>query len=99
MNAIMHENTDICRQKGWDKVPIETVWLLFTEEIGELASAIRQRKRIFSNTRVNDNVKNEIGDVFSYLFQLAFILKIDLDEMWVEHKKKMSGKTYNVGYK
>jgi NTP pyrophosphatase (non-canonical NTP hydrolase) len=90
----MYENTEICRLKGWDRIPIQTVWLLFTEEIGELASAIRQRSKIFTNTRREDSVKNEMGDVFSYLFQLSHMLNIDLDKMWEEHKKKMSTKTY-----
>ena len=42
MNTYRDETFDLCRTKGWDKAPVSTVWLLFTEEIGELASAIRQ---------------------------------------------------------
>jgi NTP pyrophosphatase (non-canonical NTP hydrolase) len=95
MNAIKQENAVICKMKGWDKAPIQNVWLLFTEEIGELASAIRQRKKLYaSKTRKFDNVKTEMGDVFSYLFQLSHMLNIDLDEMWEEHKLKMELKTY-----
>ena len=36
----------------------------------------------------------EMGDVFSYLFQLAHMLDVDLDEMWKEHGKKMKHKKY-----
>jgi len=35
-----------------------------------------------------------MGDVFSYLFQLAHMLNIDLDKMWDEHGKKMAHKKY-----
>ena len=95
MNVMKEETADICRQKGWDKVPIQSVWLLLTEEIGELASAIRQRKKLFTKTRYIDNVQNEMGDVFSYLFQLSHMLDVDLDTMWREHKTKMVHKNYD----
>jgi len=93
MNAIRDENTSICKMKGWDRAPIQNVWLLFTEEIGELAAAIRQRKKLYSKNKI-DNVKNEMGDVFSYLFQLSHMLNVDLDQMWEEHKVKMKQKVY-----
>lgn len=85
----------MCKMKGWDNVPVDTIWLLFTEEIGELASAIRQRqKRFIKYGSHKDEVQNEMGDVFSYLFQLASILNIDLDKMWVDHLNKMRYKVY-----
>ena len=94
MNSIRDENIMICKQKGWDKVPIHKVWLLFTEEIGELASAIRQSQNIYKKTGRSIDVATEMGDVFSYLFQLAYILNIDLDSMWEIHKQKMLTKIY-----
>lgn len=90
----MDENIMICKQKGWDKVPIHKVWLLFTEEIGELASAIRQNQNIYRKTGKTIDVATEMGDVFSYLFQLAYILNIDLDKMWEVQKEKMITKMY-----
>ncbi len=84
----------ICKQKGWDKVPIHKVWLLFTEEIGELASAIRQSQNIYKKSGKTIDVATEMGDVFSYLFQLAYMLNIDLDRMWEFHKQKMTTKIY-----
>jgi NTP pyrophosphatase (non-canonical NTP hydrolase) len=36
----------------------------------------------------------EMGDVFSYLFQLAHMLNIDLDAMWEAHGRKMEYKKY-----
>jgi NTP pyrophosphatase (non-canonical NTP hydrolase) len=38
----------------------------------------------------------EMGDVFSYLFQLAHMLNVDLDKMWSEHRFKMKDKKYNL---
>ena len=42
------------------------------------------------------DVMMEMGDVFSYLFQLSYMLDVDLDKMWVEHGKKMKYKKYNL---
>jgi NTP pyrophosphatase (non-canonical NTP hydrolase) len=95
MNAIRDENALICKTKGWDRSSVANVWLLFTEEIGELAAAIRHRNRMFrKNPKSADTVENEMGDVFSYLFQLSHMLNIDLDKMWQQHKLKMSAKVY-----
>jgi NTP pyrophosphatase (non-canonical NTP hydrolase) len=57
--------------KGWDRAPIDTVWLLLSEEVGELASAIRQYKKMYKKTNLKKergtDVMMEMGDVFSYL--------------------------------
>lgn len=104
MNEYKQDTLELCRSKGWDKAPVSTVWLLFTEEIGELASAIRQYQRSFRKTGLKKergtDIMTEMGDVFSYLFQLAYMLDIDLDEMWRRHKEKVQSRTYvdkNVG--
>lgn len=90
----------MCKQKGWDRANIPTVWLLFTEEVGELASAIRQYTRTFKKRALKKergiDVQSEMGDVFSYLFQLASMLDIDLDEMWVNHQMKAIEKNYSA---
>lgn len=93
MNYYKEQIKVLCERKGWDKVPVDTVWLLFTEEIGELASAIRQNKKIFSK-RATQDVVLEMGDVFSYLFQLANMLDVDLDLMWELHRDKMNKRNY-----
>jgi NTP pyrophosphatase (non-canonical NTP hydrolase) len=95
MNTFKDETKVLCHEKGWDKANINTVWLLFTEEIGELASAIRHRQKHFrKNTKRSSDIVYEMGDVFSYLFQLAYMLDIDLDEMWSVHREKVSQKQY-----
>jgi NTP pyrophosphatase (non-canonical NTP hydrolase) len=90
----------MCRQKGWDKTSVNTVWLLLTEEIGELASAIRQNSKIYVKTGLKKNrgidIQSEMGDVFSYLFQLAYMLNVDLDDMWEKHQVKINLRNYNI---
>ena len=90
----------LCKKKGWDRVSVTTVWLLLSEEIGELASAIRQNQRTFKKTNLKKikgtDIQMEMGDVFSYLFQLASMLDIDLDEMWRSHQVKVIQRNYIV---
>lgn len=98
MNRFRDETASVCRQKGWDKAPISIVWMLLNEEMGELASSIRQTQRIYKKTGLKKDrgtdVTMEMGDVFSYLFQLAHMLNVDLDQMWEMHKAKVQTKSY-----
>ena len=50
LNNYKIETERICKQKGWTNAAIDTVWLLLTEEIGELASAIRQYEKTYKKT-------------------------------------------------
>lgn len=88
----------MCKQKGWDKAPVSIVWMLLNEEMGELASSIRQNQRIYRKTGLKKDrgtdVAMEMGDVFSYLFQLAYMLGVDLDAMWEMHRAKVQTKIY-----
>jgi len=90
----------MCKEKGWDRTSVSTVWLLLTEEIGELASAIRQNSRIFKKSGLKKNrgidIQSEMGDVFSYLFQLADMLNVDLDAMWASHRVKAMNRKYSA---
>tara|TARA_B100000035_G_C20709858_1_gene426533 strand:- start:214 stop:525 length:312 start_codon:yes stop_codon:yes gene_type:complete len=100
LNQYKTDTELICKQKGWTNSTVDTVWLLLSEEIGELASAIRQYKKTYKKTGLKKDrgtdVMMEMGDVFSYLFQLSYMLDVDLDKMWVEHGKKMKYKKYNL---
>ena len=98
MNQYKTETAHMCQQKGWDKAPISAVWMLYTEENGELASAIRQKQRMYKKTGLKKergtDIMMEMGDVFSYLFQLAHMLDVDLDQMWELHRQKVKSKFY-----
>jgi NTP pyrophosphatase (non-canonical NTP hydrolase) len=90
----------MCAKKGWDKAPVSVVIMLLLEELGELASSIRQETGLYYKRNLKKDkgvdVTMEMGDVFSYLFQLAHMLNVDLDEMWELHKAKILTKNYNT---
>ncbi len=85
LNYYKNETYKLCKQKGWDSVTVESLWMFLTEEVGELASAIRRATNQF-NDKKKVSVEGEIMDVLSYLFQIAHMFDIDLDKAWEEYK-------------
>jgi hypothetical protein len=65
LNLYRDSTQQLCEMKGWNKAPINTVWLLFTEEIGELASAIRQYTKV-RGTRGGTPIIEGFSDRFSW---------------------------------
>ena len=94
LNAYKSETIEMCKHKGWLGPSIEQVWMYLSEEIGELVGSIRRQRNQFRDKK-RIKIENEMGDVFSYLFQLADMLDIDLDAMWEAHRAKMVKKHYN----
>ena len=93
LNMFKERTTKMCVAKGWHKASIEQVWLYLIEEIGELAGSIRRSKNQFRDEK-RVKLEDEMGDVFSYLFQIAGMLNIDLDAMWEKHQAKAYKKNY-----
>lgn len=97
LNAYKNHTQDLCEEMGWGQVPLLQLWLFFTEEVGELASAIRQTTHLFRKSMRKNHgafLEQEFGDVFSYLFQLAYMLDIDLDAMYWNHRARARTKIY-----
>lgn len=71
----------VLTERGFDNETVEQKFLLFTEEVGELAKAIRKISgvKMADNAR-EQNLKEEIGDVFILLVDICNKLDINLDE-------------------
>lgn len=68
----------ICQERGWDSNTDLEMVLLLTEEVGELADALRQYE---SGELANRwALDEEFADVLSYLMDLANHFGVDLDE-------------------
>ena len=93
LNSYKHMTQELCLYKGWEKAKIEQVWLFFTEEVGELAGSIRRGTNQYCDGK-KTKIADEMGDVFSYLFQLSYMLNIDLDQMWEKNQIKAYAKKY-----
>jgi NTP pyrophosphatase (non-canonical NTP hydrolase) len=72
----------VCQERGWTKDNYSEKFLLFTEEVGELAKAIRKRAGLYDEKakQKQANLEEEFADVLSYLLDLANYFQIDLEK-------------------
>jgi NTP pyrophosphatase (non-canonical NTP hydrolase) len=74
---------DLCAERGWDKNSPLELFLLFSEEVGELAKAIRNEMNLYQEVdkpkRKRFELEEEFADVFSYLMDLAKCFGVDLE--------------------
>jgi len=71
---------DLCEHHGWHKNSSLEIFLLFTEEVGELAKAIRYHEQLQTEKNKDQDLEGEFADVLSYLMDLANYYDIDLDK-------------------
>ena len=93
LNYYKDKTMHTVHEKKWNGPTLEQIWMFFIEEVGELAGSIRRTKNLFRDKKI-PKIESELGDVFSYLFQLSHMLNIDLDIMWENHQRKMNKKKY-----
>jgi NTP pyrophosphatase (non-canonical NTP hydrolase) len=72
----------VCKERGWTKDSYAEKFLLFTEEIGELAKAIRKAQGLYQEKARQKPVEleEEFADVLSYLLDLANYFQVDLEK-------------------
>ncbi|WP_299454752.1 MazG nucleotide pyrophosphohydrolase domain-containing protein [uncultured Microscilla sp.] len=78
----------VCTERGWNKNnPLET-FLLFSEEVGELAKAIRNQRGLYQEeakahqkpSSTKQALEEEFADVLGYIFDLANHFEVDLEK-------------------
>ena len=64
---------DMKKARKFDEITIEREMMLFLEELGELAKAIRKNTngRLDISKEYNDSVEEELADCFIYLLSIA----------------------------
>ena len=77
---------EVCKERGWVKDTYAEKFLLFTEEVGELAKAIRKAVGLYNEQakQKNTELEEEFADVLSYLLDLANCFHIDLEKAFRE---------------
>lgn len=79
------------------KADIFKKWMLFSEESGELAKAIRVWLKLPTHDKTEmHNLEDEFGDVFYLLIMLANICEVDLLEALMNKIEKDKSKVYRV---
>lgn len=83
LKAIQNHLKEFCKLKGWDKKSDYEVFLLFSEEVGELAKAIRYETKLKSEKIPEDHsIEHELADVFNYLLDIANRFGVDLERAY-----------------
>jgi NTP pyrophosphatase (non-canonical NTP hydrolase) len=72
---------EVCRERGWTKDTPSEKFMLFVEEVGELAKAIRKAAGLYDEpAKARDaSLEEELADVLSYLLDLANCFGVDLE--------------------
>ena len=71
----------VSQERGWTKDSPSEKFVLFVEEVGELAKAIRKKAGLYEERAKQRPVdlEEEIADVFSYIVDLANCHGVDLE--------------------
>ena len=73
---------EVCQERGWTKDSPSEKFVLFVEEVGELAKAMRKTAGLYQEqAKPRDiSLEEEFSDVLSYLLDLANCFQVDLEQ-------------------
>ena len=91
-NSILKDYQDylvrVVKIRGFENETITQLFMLFTEECGELAKALRKFDHIKSDITSKDlNLSHECADVFIYLLEICNYCGIDLEKAFREKEE------------
>ncbi len=89
---LQNEYRVLSEQNGWDKESVRDIMLLLTEEIGELARAVRKHEGIKRDGKFDVELPDELADVMIYLIHLANTVNVDLGDAVIKKIDKNSKK-------
>ncbi len=87
LNDLQKYIKQIAIERNWDQNNYLEIFLLFTEEIGELAKAIRNKTGLYAEEKKQihkQELAHEMADVLNYLLDLANYFDIDLEKAFRE---------------
>jgi len=95
LSALQRHIHELCVARGWDRNTTEARFLLFIEEVGELAKAMRRTfklqieldnpdKPVWADDQVKANLAEEFADVLNYVLDLANYFDIDLEKAYAD---------------
>lgn len=90
---------EVCVERAWNKNSPTEMFLLFTEEVGELAKAIRNRIGLYAEEERKNKqteLEEEFADVFNYLLDLANYFDVDLENAYRMKDKANSLRNWKV---
>ena len=88
LNNLQNYVRNVGKERGWDKNTYLETFLLFIEETGEIAKAIRNYSGLYSKKATNkEELKGEFADVLHYFLELVNHFDIDLEDAFRQKEK------------
>lgn len=93
---LQHYEAAVCAERGWTKDSPSEKFVLFVEEVGELAKAMRKAAGLYvEQAKPRDmNLEEEFADVLSYLLDLANCFDVDLERAFREKETVNQSRTW-----
>jgi NTP pyrophosphatase (non-canonical NTP hydrolase) len=97
LKDLQHYIDEVCKERGWVKDSYAEKFLLFTEEVGELAKAMRREAGLYEEKakQQQSELAEEFADVLSYLLDLANLYQIDLETAFREKERINQTRTWD----
>ncbi|WP_338766114.1 MazG nucleotide pyrophosphohydrolase domain-containing protein [Bernardetia sp. ABR2-2B] len=95
---------ELCIERGWDKNSPSELFLLFSEEVGEVAKAIRNHTNLHTQKSQNSEEKyqktkvelaSELADVLNYLLDISNHFEIDLAQSFKDKNTENENREWN----
>jgi NTP pyrophosphatase (non-canonical NTP hydrolase) len=88
---------EVCQERGWTKDSPTEKFMLFAEEVGELAKAMRTASGLYAESaKPRDmSLEEEFADVLSYLLDLANCFGVDLERAFREKEMINESRTWD----
>jgi len=86
----------VCQERGWTKDSPSEKFVLFIEEVGELAKAMRKAAGLYEEqAKPRDiSLEEEFADVLSYLLDLANCFQVDLQQAFRAKEQLNESRTW-----
>jgi NTP pyrophosphatase (non-canonical NTP hydrolase) len=86
----------VCQERGWTKDSPSEKFVLFIEEIGELAKAMRKASGLYEERAKQREIalEEEFADVLSYLLDLANCFHVDLEQAFRAKEQVNQSRTW-----
>lgn len=86
----------VCQERGWTRDSPAEKFMLFVEEVGELAKAMRKIAGLYEELAKQKNVslEEEFADVLSYLLDLANCFQVDLEQVFRAKEEVNQSRTW-----
>lgn len=87
---------EVCQERGWTKDTPAEKFVLFIEEVGELAKAMRKAAGLYEERAKPGQwaLEEEFADVLSYLLDLANCFQIDLEVVFRAKEQVNQSRTW-----